>query len=1260
MTNRIIKYIMAATLPVAFTTAAHAQFQIMKTQENIKVSGKLTDADVDGATIYEKETIYQYYDGFNRPVETTVANGTPLSKDLIQPVAYDAFGGVTTNLLPYTDNNTGGWFRGGAATTAQATFYNTSSTYLVARDNSPYSGSVFESSPLRRVLQAGMVGDGFQPGGTGTQHYKTVNYRSNNTTADGNIFVWAPNGTYTPGTLYGANSLWVTDGTDEDGVETRVYTDVAGRTVLKRQIHSGGNLDTYYVYNMAGMLTYIIPPAAVAQLAAHSYSLTASPINKMIFSYIYDNKGRLATKTVPSAGAVYYVYDYWNRPVLIQDGNLRANNKWNYIKYDVKGRAISQGIYVDATHTTQSTMQSYVDGFATNWYESRSATLTNGGYYTNNCFPTTGTTALAYAYFDNYDIDNNGTDNFSYATQSDANLPNEESATTASLRGVPTMVSKTTIGSGLTGTWLTTVTFFDKRGNPIQVQSNNQVYYVNSTTLTDIKTIVPDFTGVPQVSKVTKKSGASAITTVYTGLTYDHMYRITGVSQKYGTAVGGLTAVASYQYNELGQVIKKGLGYVSSGVWLQNLDMRFNIRGQLLTINNSTLTNDMTTNKTNGDTNDLFGMEMVYDKLDGGLVNTQRFNGKLTGVKWMSKNGSGTATKERGYIFTYDDLDRYTAETYGERATAGTGLFSTNANGFDEYGITYDVGGNITHLNRKSSTVGGGTVTVIDNMTYTYDTANLNQLKNVADVGTSAGFVGGTGNYVYDANSGNLTTDPYKGLTLTYNALNRTDKIQTSTTNRYIDYTYDANGNILRKRQYDNSGGVPVLQKTTDYIDGFLYENSTLVYFPMPEGRVLVSGSTYTQEFVITDQQGNARLSFQNNSGTAKAMQENSYYGFGMTMTSAMGLPTTPNKRLYNGGSEWQNDYNNSPDYYQTFYRNYDAALGRFIAVDPMAEATESLSVYHYAGNNPIMANDPGGDAMAYNTDPFSPGFNQQVGNVWTERGVDQGFTPNPKNPDGTMRTWGVPWAIEDILSNMNSSGGGIGAYIASATGGQTVYQQGGVGSTGQGRSYYYDDNGNFVKSLPNGSDSDTYQQDMLISSNIVDDGLGTQIDMQVREDVLIGERLDIYVGAPANQGGPVFKDASNDVDSRTLGGNIFWTNYTGPWNPKSNNGNWNYQVAPTNRADLGAMRHDLAYDKIGITGASGLFLDTRAIKADYTLVQYELSLSLNWFNGATSIERLEGGAIGLGIGLFALPKTIVYGIGQAAQSIPASEFPGL
>jgi len=99
-----------------------------------------------------------------------------------------------------------------------------------------------------------------------------------------------------------------------------------------------------------------------------------------------------------------------------------------------------------------------------------------------------------------------------------------------------------------------------------------------------------------------------------------------------------------------------------------------------------------------------------------------------------------------------------------------------------------------------------------------------------------------------------------------------------------------------------------------------------------------------------------------------------------------------------------------------------------------MAEATESLSVYHYAGNNPIMANDPMGDKMVYDTNPFNPGFNQQVGNVWTERGVNQGFTPNYSSSQ-----------YSDYLDGLNPGGGGGSDDVDPITAkarekGQTIY----------------------------------------------------------------------------------------------------------------------------------------------------------------------------------------------------------------------------
>ena len=73
-------------------------------------------------------------------------------------------------------------------------------------------------------------------------------------------------------------------------------------------------------------------------------------------------------------------------------------------------------------------------------------------------------------------------------------------------------------------------------------------------------------------------------------------------------------------------------------------------------------------------------------------------------------------------------------------------------------------------------------------------------------------------------------------------------------------------------------------------------------------------------------------------------------------------MPTDANKKLYNAGSEWQDEFGGIIDYYSTFFREYDPVIGRFNGVDPKADATVELSIYHYSGNNPVNFNDPMGD----------------------------------------------------------------------------------------------------------------------------------------------------------------------------------------------------------------------------------------------------------------------------------------------------------
>ena len=699
---------------------------------------------------------------------------------------------------------------------------------------------------------------------------------------------------------------------------------------------------------------------------AGNYSVTLAGVSRLVFIYSYDNYGRMVHKTLPGNINIYIIYDPLFRPVLVQDPNLDANNQWNYIKYDVKGRAVSQGIYTDATHVGLGNMQTYVNSlassYATAWYESKNGTAATG-YYTNNIFPNTNITPLAYSFFDNYDLLNNGTSYYTYHT---TGLPGEVGATTAKLRGMPTMLYKSTVGSGLATTWLMSVQFYDHDLHPIQAQTNNLLYTAGgAVAVTDYKTNVPDFVGAPLYSLASVKSSSSATTSVQTNITYDPMHRITAIAQGYNGAA--VAKVAAYSYNELGQVIMKSLGYVNPTTWLQNVNFRYGIRGQLLYINNSKLANDG--GVTSNDNNDLFGLQLLYDATDPGLNVTPYYDGRIAGVKWMTKDGSNNKSNERSYVYEYDGVARDKASVYGERLStaSATTAFNLNADGYDESAVTYDANGNILTLNRNASTEGGSSPTTIDILHYTYSSTLPNQLYTVTDnTGNIAGFgiqTGGSasGHYAYDAND-NVTTDPYKALTITYNVLNKTDKINfTAISGQYINYIYDAGGMVMEKQQYTAGS----LTATTIYKDGFVFINGSLSYFTMPEGRVLNNSGTLDQQFIITDQQGNARITFDNSGtgGTAKVLQENSYYPFGMVMAgSPVATPAVPNKNLYNGGSEWQNDYTNQPDVYQTFNRNYDPAIGRFMGVDPEPESAASMTNYQYAGNNPVMMNDPAGD----------------------------------------------------------------------------------------------------------------------------------------------------------------------------------------------------------------------------------------------------------------------------------------------------------
>ena len=121
-----------------------------------------------------------------------------------------------------------------------------------------------------------------------------------------------------------------------------------------------------------------------------------------------------------------------------------------------------------------------------------------------------------------------------------------------------------------------------------------------------------------------------------------------------------------------------------------------------------------------------------------------------------------------------------------------------------------------------------------------------------------------------------------------------------------------------------------------------------------------------------------------------------------------------------------------------------------------------------------------------------------------------------------------------------------------------------------------------------------------------------------------------------------------NSLDPSTVGHNLLGLTYPGGNNPRTFNVDYDYTYIPKDLSEYPAIGHDRRYDNLNITGASGLFLDTRAIGADWYFVKQELSIAATNPNYRT---RINAFSLGVGLGFFSLPKTLyqhsnIYGLG--------------
>ncbi|MBD1261973.1 hypothetical protein HZY62_15325, partial [Maribacter polysiphoniae] len=204
--------------------------------------------------------------------------------------------------------------------------------------------------------------------------------------------------------------------------------------------------------------------------------------------------------------------------------------------------------------------------------------------------------------------------------------------------------------------------------------------------------------------------------------------------------------------------------------------------------------------------------------------------------------------------------------------------------------------------------------------------------------------------------NGNMKTDANKGITgITYNHLNLPTQVTLNSGN--ISYIYDATGVKLKKTVSTGT--------TTEYAGNYIYEGGVLQFFNHTEGYVEPNGSSWDYVYQYKDHLGNIRLSYSddNNNGsiaTNEIREENNYYPFGLEHKGYNNVINgTEHPYTYNGKEKQEELGLNWMDYGA---RNYDAALGRWMNIDNLAEQYKTSSPYHYAGNNPVLNYDIDGN----------------------------------------------------------------------------------------------------------------------------------------------------------------------------------------------------------------------------------------------------------------------------------------------------------
>ncbi|RZK27121.1 MAG: RHS repeat-associated core domain-containing protein [Flavobacterium sp.] len=703
-----------------------------------------------------------YFDGLGRKIQHVKVQASPTANDIITPVSYNILGVEETRFLPYGALTASGAYRYDALQTGTGliAFYNAPPAG-VAQNNYPFSKTLFEPSPLNRVIEQGFEGTDWQPGSGHTRRFMYTmdndyndpsygsylrSYKAKEVVGIGNEHVRAlisyvgQAGNHSLTIEYDENYIY-----DGEGAGTfEVYKDNLGNVICKKRIVKKPNaqveyLATYYVYDDMGHLSFVLPPNSGAE--SFGFSVTQEILDDKCYQYRYDSKGRLIEKKIPGKGWELTVYDKIGNVVMTQDSLQRTKSpqQWIVNKYDEMGRLVITGIHEALGSTLgvnyRTAMQSQVDNNLRSW-ESRT---TAGNGYTSVNFPAVNS-ELKLNYYDDYEI---------------PGLPsiyNEVANFSKMLTGYLTASKVNVLG---TSDQLWNVNYYDDEGRIVKTYSQ---HYLNANvSVQNYDVVTKSYTFSNQIEFMQRKHMVAGVENLFVAniYEYDNAGRRTNTYQhtsKEQPQFYSPVLISENHYNEIGQLTTKGL---HEG--MHTTSYSYNERGWL-----------------KSKKSDQFSMELKYQT---GTV--PQYNGNISGQSW----GAGLLLDQE-LDYRYDNADRLIQSTR-------TGVLMNEI-------VSYDSVGNITKMNRDG---------VSGDYHYTG-----NQLKNV-----TGGLA--TNDYFYDGN-GNATVDGRTGASIYYNLLNLPSTVVAGATN--LNYIFDATGRKLRKVNSGSIGAIDYIDGI-HYIDGELH-----------------------------------------------------------------------------------------------------------------------------------------------------------------------------------------------------------------------------------------------------------------------------------------------------------------------------------------------------------------------------------------------------------------------------------------------------